>query len=95
MDYSYQQSADDAGTMSVPQSLETQLLIKHAQTISELEKEIIIDDPVHACCSCERLHQKNSVTKVKLSDNIGSKVWPALKAFIVEDNSDANPQEPL
>ena len=33
MDSSYQKSAGDAGTMSVPQSLEAQLLIKHAQTI--------------------------------------------------------------
>ena len=58
LDSSYQQSADDAGTMSVPQSLETQLLIKHAQTISDLEKEFD-DDPVHACCSCECLLQRN------------------------------------
>ena len=34
LDSSYQQSADDVGTVSVPQSLEAQLLIKHAQTIS-------------------------------------------------------------
>ena len=91
LDSSYQQSADDAGTMSVPQSLETELLIKHAQTISHFEKEID-DDPVHACCSCERLHQRKSMTKVNLSDNLGSKVWPALKTFIVEHNSDANKQ---
>ena len=77
--------------MSVPQSLETQLLIKHAQTISDLEKEIN-DDPVHACCSCDCLHQRKSVTKVNLSDNFGSKVWPALKAFIVEHNPDAKQQ---
>ena len=32
------------------------------------------------------------MTKVNLSDNLGSKVWPALKAFIVEHNSDANKQ---
>ena len=73
LDSSYQQCTDDAGTMSVPQSLEAQLLIKHAQTISDLEKEID-DDPVHACCSCERLHQRKSVTKVNLSDNLGSMV---------------------
>ena len=29
---------------------------------------------------------------MKLSDNLGSKVWPALKAFIVEQNPDANEQ---
>ena len=32
------------------------------------------------------------MTRVSLSDNLGSKVWPALKAFIVEHNSDANKQ---
>ena len=86
LDSSYQQSADDVGTVSVPQSLEAQLLIKHAQTISDLEKQID-DDPVHPCCSCECLQQRKCVTRVSLSDNIGSKVWPALKAFIVEHNS--------
>ena len=91
LDSSYQQSADDVGTVSVPQSLEAQLLIKHAQTISDLEKQID-DDPVHPCCSCERLQQRKCVTRVSLSDNLGSKVWPALKAFIVEHNSDANQQ---
>ena len=91
LDSSYQQSADDAGTVSVPQSLETQLLITHAQTVSQFEKEID-DDPVHPCCSCERLQQRKCVTRVSLSDNLGSKVWPALKAFIVEHNPDANKQ---
>ena len=52
---------DGVGTVSVPQSLEVQLLITHAQTISELEKEIV-DDPVHPCCSCERLQQRKCVT---------------------------------
>ena len=82
LDSSYQQPAD-VGTTSVPQGLETQLLITRAQTISEFEKEID-DDPVHPCCSCERLQQRKCVTRVSLSDNLGSKVWPALKAFIVE-----------
>ena len=91
LDSSYQQSADDAETVSVPQSLETQLLITHAQTVSQFEKEID-DDPVHPCCSCERLQQRKCVTRVSLSDNLGSKVWPALKAFIVEHNPDANKQ---
>ena len=54
LDSCYQQSADDAGTVSVPQSLQTQLLIIHAQTVSEFEKQID-HDPVHPCCSCERL----------------------------------------
>ena len=85
---SYQQSADDVGTVSVPQSLEVQLLITHEQTISDLEKKID-DDPVHPCCSCECLQQRKCVN---LSDNLGPKVWSTLKAFIIEHNSDANKQ---
>ena len=48
------------GTVLIPQSLEAQLLIKHAQSIGDLEKEID-DDPVHACCTCEWLHQIEEV----------------------------------
>ena len=61
------------------------------QVISDLEKEID-DDPEHAYCSCERLQQRKSVTRVKLSDHLGSKFWPDLKAFILEHNPDANEQ---
>ena len=89
LDCSYEQHVDAAVADSVLKSVESRLLIAHAQVISDLEKEID-DDPVHACCSC--LHQRKSVTKVKLSDSLGSKVWPALKAFIVEQNPDANEQ---
>ena len=32
------------------------------------------------------------MTRVSLSDNLGFKVWPALKGFIVEHNPDANQQ---
>ena len=83
MTASYQQCADVAVADSVLKNVESQLLLTHAQFISDLDK-VIDDDPEHACCSCERLHQRNSVTRVKLSDNLGCKVWPALKAFIVE-----------
>ena len=27
-----------------------------------------LNDPEHACCSCERLHQKKSVSRVKCTD---------------------------
>ncbi len=43
----------------------------------------------HACCSCERLHQRKSVTRVKLSNDLSSEVWPRLKSFILEQSSDA------
>ena len=72
-------------------NLESQLVIVHAHLISKLEKEID-DDPEHACCSCERLHQRKTVTRVKLSDNLGTKVWPKLESFILEQNSTANEQ---
>ena len=91
LDSSYEQSARVAGADSFLKNVESQLLITHAQVISDLEKEID-DDPEHACCSCERLHQRKSVTGVKLSDNLGSKVWSDLKAFILEHNPNANEQ---
>ena len=91
LDCSYEQHIDAAVADSVLKSVESRLLIAHAQVISDLEKEID-GDPEHACCSCEHLHQRKSVTEVKLSDSLGSKVWPALKAFIVEQNPDANEQ---
>ena len=72
-------------------NLESQLVIMHAHMISKLEKEID-DDPEHACCSCERLHQRKTVTRVKLSDNLGTKVWPKLKSFLLEQNPTANEQ---
>ena len=86
LDSSYeQQSATVAASASVIRNVEARLLIKHAQVISDLEKEID-DDPEHACCSCERLHQRKCVTRVKHSDNLGTEVWPALKAYILEQN---------
>ena len=73
-----------AASASVIRYVEAHLFIKHAQVISGLEKEI--DDPEHVCCSCECLHQRKCVTRVKHSDNLGTEVWPALKAFILEQN---------
>ena len=68
--------------------LESQLLFTHAQLIARLEKEID-DFPELACCSCERLHQRKSVTRVKLSDNLSSEVWPALKSYVLQQNPNA------
>ncbi len=44
-------------------NLKSQLLITHGHLITQLEKEID-DFPDSACCSCERLHQRKSVTGV-------------------------------
>ena len=91
LDSSYEQCYDVTGVDSGLRNVESQLLITHAQVLSNLEKEID-DDPEHACCSCECLKQRKSVTRVKLCDNLGSKVWPDLKAFILKHNPDANEQ---
>ena len=44
--------------------VESELQVKHAQMIAELEKKLA-DDPEFACCSCERLLQGKSVTAFK------------------------------
>lgn len=87
---SYEQctgSADGDSMLRQPH-LESQLLFTHAQLIARLEKEID-DFPELACCSCERLHQRKSVTRVKLSDNLSSEVWPALKSYVLQQNPNA------
>ncbi len=69
-------------------NLQSQLLSTHAHLITQLEKEID-DFPDNACCSCERLHQRKSVTRVTLTDELSSDVWPRLKNLILERNPDA------
>ena len=91
LDSRYEQCAPVAKARSLLRNVEAQLLLAHAHVIADFEKEVD-DDPEHACCSCERLHQRKSVTRVRLSDNLGSSIWPALKAFILERNPDANDQ---
>ena len=90
VDLSYEQCIDVQCSDSVLRqpNLETQLLIANAGLIAELEKEIN-DFPDHVCCSCERLHQRKSITVVNLSDNLSSGVWPRLKSFILQQTPDA------
>ena len=57
----------------------------------ELEKEIN-DYPEHVYYSCECLHQRKSVTQVKLSDNLSRDVWPRLKQYILDHNPTADQQ---
>ena len=48
------------------------LAIAHAALIAAFEKEIN-DFPEHACCCCcERLHQRKSVSVVRLSDDLSN-----------------------
>ena len=82
----YEQHTDTvaAGSMLRNPNLESHLLTTCAKLMINLDKEID-DYPEHVCCSCERLHQRKSVTIVSLSDNLGSEVWPRLKNFIAQN----------
>ena len=71
--------------------MKIQLLIKYAQLITELDKEID-DYPEHVYCNCECLYQRKSVTEVKLSDSLSMDVWPRLKQYILDHNPTANTQ---
>ena len=90
VDSTYEQCTDMECANSVLRqpNLETELLISHAGLITELEKEIE-DFPDHSCVSCERLHQRKSVTVVRLSNNLSSDVWPRLKSFILQQTPHA------
>ena len=60
----------------------------------QLEKEID-DYPEHVCISCQCLYQRKSVTKVKLSDNLSSNVWPRIKDYVLGQNPNAGKDETL
>ena len=50
-------------------------------------------DPVHVCCSCEQLHKRRNVSQVTFSvTELGTAVWPRLKAFILERDETASKQ---
>ena len=71
--------------------LEMQLMTTHAALMTALDREIY-DFPDHACCCCERLHQRKSVSVVRLSDDFNSDVWAELKFHIMKSNPDARNQ---
>ena len=81
----YEQCTDSTAEAVFPH-LESQLVVTHAKLITELEKEVS-DYPEHVCCSCKQLHQRKSVTRVNISDNLGSQVWQRLKTFIFTTES--------
>ena len=89
---SYEQCTDVAGGDLVLRqpNLEAQLLISHAELISQLEDEVQ-DFPEYACCrcQCERLHQRKSLTRINLSDDLSHDVWPHLKSYMLEQTPDA------
>ena len=86
VDVVYEMSVDDVDEM---QDVESSLLLTHAQLITDYDK-VLDDHAEYVCCSCERLYQRKSVSRVKLSDNLGTVVWPTLKAYIVENNPNAS-----
>ena len=72
---------------------DTILEILHADLISAYEKELVQTDPVHVCCSCEQLHKRRNVRQVTFSaTELGTDVWPRLKAFILERDETASKQ---
>ena len=70
--------------------LDSYLLVDNALLIAQLQKETD-DYPEHACCRCERLHQRKAVTR-ELSENLGSEVWSRLKSYIAEQNTNVGDQ---
>ena len=78
-------------SMLTPRSLhvfsrESQLLLTNRSAIKAYEKKLR-EDPDCACFSCERLFVRSGVSKVKLSDEVGSDVWPRLKAFVMSEQT--------
>ena len=86
VDVVYEIPVDDVDKMQV---VESSLLLTHAQLIADYNK-VVDDHAKHVCCSCERLYQRKSFSRVNLSDNLGTVVWPTLKAYIVENNPNAS-----
>ncbi len=59
-------------------NLEQQLMVKHAGVINEWLKKVS-DDPVNACCSCEKLFKRANVTFVEVGGpKWVSELWQAL-----------------
>ena len=84
----YDDVVPDCSVPGLP-GIETQLQIKHAKLITELEKKVS-DDPQHACCSCERLFLRRSVTQFKRDDKkFSSRMWAQLKQHILHRNPSA------
>ena len=84
VDDNYQKVAVECSDLGLRRpTLETELVIAHAALIAGFEKEIY-DFPEHVCISCERLHQRKSVSVVSLSDDFNSGVWHELKAHILK-----------
>uniref|UniRef100_A0A1X7VCQ4 Uncharacterized protein n=1 Tax=Amphimedon queenslandica TaxID=400682 RepID=A0A1X7VCQ4_AMPQE len=67
------------------QNLDTLLYFQYSDAIDEFKKALS-DQAVNACCSCERLLRKKSVTEAK---NLDSDVWNILLDYIRENDPTA------
>ena len=67
---------------------EKHLQTAHAKMIA-LYKKQLEDYPQNPCCSCNLLLQHKQGSNVRFSDELGT-VWPALKDFILEEDSQAD-----
>ena len=63
-------------------NLDTVLYFQYSDAIDEF-KRALSDQAANACCSCERLLRKKSVTETK---NLDSDVWNNLLDYIRENN---------
>ena len=69
--------------------LEAKLQLEHVTVITQFEEEVH-DDPEYACCRCERLNQRKTVTSMKNSANkFSSPMWQQLKQHILQQDKDA------
>ena len=57
---SYEQCTEAADSVLTHAGVENNLLIEHAQLITQFESEVD-DYPEHVCCSCDCLYQRKSV----------------------------------
>ena len=69
-------------------NLEYELQTTHARIMAQYDKDVH-DYYKHPCCSCCMLFKRKSVSVVKFEHNLGTAVWPALKNFLLCEDSAA------
>ena len=69
-------------------NLEYELQTTHARIMALYDKDVH-DYYKHPCCSCCMLFKRKSVSVVKFEHNLGTAVWPALKNFLLCEDSAA------
>ena len=70
--------------------LELILKLRHSEHITTLEQEVS-DDPEFVCCSCERLFQRKSITRMRNCDiKFMSEAWVESKNHPLQYNENIN-----